>query len=581
MARKKRARSRNFSQQVCNKMKRAKGEEYKSRNGEIKSAKVFQHVDCGCGLKCFLRVSFDERKALFEEFHKIGDVTNQKLFILGMTTLQEIVRKQGKNIRKRTGNVLYVLRSVIPDSTLKEKVCLTFFSNTFMVNTRTIQRWSKIRQPSKLIHQNRGKPSSRKIDYPDVMEFINSYELYESHYCRAKHENKKYLPPNYTIRRFYEDYTSHCNLKGKVPTVTEEKFYDIIQYETEISIHVPLQDTCASCDKLKVQIQHAKDAGKRNKLNAQKKEHLTDVDIVKHQFDLDKEKADDEYFVYTFDLQKMLVLPILSTSVAYYKRNFNLYNLGVHPFPKNEDTSMFVWSEVEGSKGAEEIPSCLIKFLKEHAASASHIVSYSDRAGGQNRNIKIVLAFLRLLADPTMKVETIDLKYLISGHSRLPNDRDFALIERKIKQHSAIFLPSHYIDIIKSARNESFKVYSMTREDFRTTKELEGSITNRRISKSKTVVNWMNFAWIRLEKDHPFQIKFKKNFMDEDFSIIDITKRGNNLKNLFEVIPSLLYPNERRITAAKKKDLLDLLPYIPVEYHNFYENLGSLDNDEE
>ena len=112
----------------------------------------------------------------------------------------------------------------------------------------------------------------------------------------------------------------------------------------------------------------------------------------------------------------MLILPVLTTSVAYYKQKFNLYNLGVHPFPNNQDTSMFIWSEIEGSKGPEEISSCLVKFLKDHASSASHIVSYSDRAGGQNRNIKIILALLRLLSDPTMQAEIIDVKYLISGH---------------------------------------------------------------------------------------------------------------------------------------------------------------------
>ena len=150
--------------------------------------------------------------------------------------------------------------------------------------------------------------------------------------------------------------------------------------------------TCAECDKLKVQIQHAKNEGKRNKLIAQKDAHLKDVENVKRLFDSDKERADDDYFVYTFDLQKVLILPVLTTSVAYYKQKFNLYNLGVHPFPNNQDMSMFIWSEIEGAKGPEEISSCLVKFLKDHASSASHIVSYSDRAGGQNRNIKIILA---------------------------------------------------------------------------------------------------------------------------------------------------------------------------------------------
>ena len=143
----------------------------------------------------------------------------------------------------------------------------------------------------------------------------------------------------------------------------------------------------------------------------------------------------------------------------------------------------------------------------------------------------------------------------------MPNDRDFALIERKIKLQSEIFLPSNSIDIIKSTRNEEFKVNSMSRQDFFSTKKLESSITNRRVTINKT--------WIRLEKQHPFQRKFKNSFLDEDFSVIDISKRGNELINLFQVIPNLSYPNERCISSAKKKDILDLLQYIPVEFHSF------------
>ena len=80
MAGKKRLRNRNLSKQAVNKLKRAKGEEYESRNGEIKSAKIFNNCNCGCESNCLAKVSYEEREALFKEYHKIGDVTSQKKF---------------------------------------------------------------------------------------------------------------------------------------------------------------------------------------------------------------------------------------------------------------------------------------------------------------------------------------------------------------------------------------------------------------------------------------------------------------------------------------------------------------------
>ena len=52
----------------------------------------------------------------------------------------------------------------------------------------------------------------------------------------------------------------------------------------------------------------------------------------------------DYYFSFAFDLQKALPYPKLTTSVAYYKRNMYVLNLGIHNF-HNDDIYMYVWDE--------------------------------------------------------------------------------------------------------------------------------------------------------------------------------------------------------------------------------------------
>ena len=93
---------------------------------------------------------------------------------------------------------------------------------------------------------------------------------------------------------------------------------------------------------------------------------------------------------------------------------------------------MFVWPETEGSRGSQEISSCLIKYIKSYAANFEKI-TYSDSCTGQNRNIKTFLSLLKLVQSTEFKAESIDMKFLISGHSYLSNDLDFAIIESKSK----------------------------------------------------------------------------------------------------------------------------------------------------
>lgn len=59
--------------------------------------------------------------------------------------------------------------------------------------------------------------------------------------------------------------------------------------------------------------------------------HLRKAETARNSLrqDTEKSKKDSTYYVMTFDLEKALPFPILTTSVAYYKRNMYVYNLGV------------------------------------------------------------------------------------------------------------------------------------------------------------------------------------------------------------------------------------------------------------
>lgn len=93
----------------------------------------------------------------------------------------------------------------------------------------------------------------------------------------------------------------------------------------------------------------------------------------------------------TYDLEKALPLPRIPTNIVFYKRQLWVYNAGIH-VGSNDQGYCNIWVEGEAGRGAQEVGSCLIKFIKNHLRDGvEKLVLWSDCCGGQNRNIKIVL----------------------------------------------------------------------------------------------------------------------------------------------------------------------------------------------
>jgi len=94
---------------------------------------------------------------------------------------------------------------------------------------------------------------------------------------------------------------------------------------------------------------------------------------------------------------------------------------------------------------------------------------------GQNRNLQMALMWLRVVQSLENNIEIIDHKFLISGHSYLPNDADFGIIEMALRKKN--FLYTHYYDIIKQCRQHNkFILHEMKRENFVSTKNLQNAI---------------------------------------------------------------------------------------------------------
>ena len=211
----------------------------------------------------------------------------------------------------------------------------------------------------------------------------------------------------------------------------------------------------------------------------------------------------------TFDLEQSLPTPVLTTNVAFYKRQLWTYNVGIHN-GKTGSACMHMFHEGTASRGSHEIGSCLLKHLREMNTDATHLILYSDSCGGQNRNIFIVCLLLHIVCSREFTISLIDQKFMVSGHSYLPNDRDFGSVETARRRTQHLYVPQHWYELVRKARHANpFQVCEMETSDFVSLHGLKAAVVNRKKNVAGQKVEWLNIRWIRVTKDKPLQFSYK------------------------------------------------------------------------
>ena len=169
-----------------------------------------------------------------------------------------------------------------------------------------------------------------------------------------------------------------------------------------------------------------------------------------------------------------------------------------------------MWNESVASRGSHEVGSCIISHIKEMQTDATRLILYSDACGGQNRNIYLVCLWLHVVASDEYSFTEIDHKFMISGHSYLPNDHDFGHIEQSSKTTMQIYVPDDWENVVRQARRKNpFTVSRMNREDFISLKPLKDAIVNRKVNTHGAKVEWLKIHWIATNKEQPLQFRYR------------------------------------------------------------------------
>ena len=273
--------------------------------------------------------------------------------------------------------------------------------------------------------------------------------------------------------------------------------------------HSPKTDTCKTCDSLQTRIAAAT-TGEKTSLEGELMLHQCRAERAYQQLKEDAAmcKAKDSVVMVTFDLQQSLPTPKISTNIVFYKRQMWTYNFGVHDC-SNDKGFMYMWPESIALRGSKEVISCLNKHLQK-PSSATELIVFSDACGGQNRNINVALYWIHVVCSPKYSYTTVNHKFMVSGHSYLPNDRDFGSIEKANRKQQHVYIPEEWCKLVESCRRKNpFNVTRMDTKDFVSTSNHRTHIVYRKVNTAKEKVEWLKIRWMQFNNDTPFQIRYR------------------------------------------------------------------------
>ena len=549
-------------------------------------------IGCKCAYNC-RSIDDTERERLFREFYKLKSHDVQNKYLFGLICKQPIKRKR-RSASLRSHSIVYRVRL---GNGSHVQVCKKTFCDLHAITKRRIEILSgKLSAGVLLATDGRGKHSNRphaiQSEVKDgIREHIRSFPKRTSHYSRSDNSKRAYLAENLSISRMYRLYLDkhepQIKESGAKPQVKEWLYRKIFNEEFNLSFGYPRSDTCETCDEMHIAIKAAKTDQEREPLQSDLAAHQEKASQGYQSLRNDTEyaKGSDDCIVLTFDLMQNLPVPTLTHSSMFYQRQMWEYNFGIHDCTSGTAT-MCMWSESTAARGADEICSALSQYVSHLPSGISRLICFSDSCYGQNKNFLIICFWNWLILQGRFK--QIDHKYLVRGHTYLPNDRDFSHIEKR-KSTAKIFLPSHWETVVREACvTKPFIVNAMDSSAFLDFSLLLSQFTHRKKDANKKPVLISKAVWFNLGEAiepgetnatpviHTNQVWIRYTYSSEEpWSKVSLLKGRQKKQPSKSLCFPSKYPHGRPLKPSKIDDLQKMVPFLPVEYRQFYIDLAS------
>lgn len=529
-----------------------------------------------CGVKRLDTVDID---LFFKNIYKNTTKNDQDRYILKFIDASKPSRlrrtKDPTTRKERFTNFYFILTT----NGEKIKVCQKSFESITCYTRDRLNRLSRnfctsLESPL----DKRGGDRSKEEDHSvkdSIIQHITSFKCQKSHYQR-KDTGRCYLQSDLSVKKMWNDWVTRRRTNG-LKEASLSKYYKVFVNCFNLSIGHPRQDVCSFCTENKLKI---KSVG----LEDEEKKRLS-TSLMLHRLKAKKffellSTKEDGVITVCFDMMQNQPLPKLNVSDVFYCRQVWLYILNFvicsENDQKKENNFVYSWLETQGGRGPNEIISALCNFLKileERYKDQERCLTlrlFSDSCAAQNKNQFLIAVLLNFVNISTVFDKIIHY-YPVRGHSYMPADRTFGVIERVIRKKKEITSPSQYYDIIKDYC--TIKIYG---KDFTFNNFKE---TVKPIMKSTMPFKTTEQKVITYKKGHFSSVGVSSTYLGTPVNSV-ITKKNRSVKHLLSRLKEL--PTTSHVKEEKKKDIAKLLKFVNITDDNtksFYDSVLGLGAD--
>ena len=220
-------------------------------------------------------------------------------------------------------------------------------------------------------------------------------------------------------------------------------YYNIFNYEFNISFVYRRTDICDTCEKQQAEIKEAElsqDKEKTKSLKIQHELHVRKADVFYVQTSAVSENAkalgdNCDTAVIAIDFQNNLPIPLTGVSQEYYKKQLWLHNFCIHDNVNNCAT-MYIYAEHYAAKRPNEVILCLNHYITGLPARITKLHIFADNCFSQNKN-RYLITYLHVISNCLL--HKIYVHFPLPGHSRMPCDRDFGRIKKRDAERTRLF----------------------------------------------------------------------------------------------------------------------------------------------
>jgi len=428
-----------------------------------------QNKSCQCG-SCFDTIfsspSFDKLRHFKRELNFLS-TKEQEMYMLTLLqearqpSLSQLVRPR----RKDNNRVRLTLKyHVYPFG----RVCRSVFRNLFDISDNKLRNFLRHLQrhdfPHPRCHGNTEHLPKHTLPVRErtcVEDWIKNFatRVGEPNWRTISAESDLhliFLPACYTISLLYnlclEEIGLHIDL-----SFSKSTFYSIFRSTAckHIRINSPRSDMCDTCDLLKntlISIAHQHKENEETPLPPPElTNHLTLARAAREDYKTDQKRArKGEISHFSFDYSQNLALPQKADQPGsfYFFSLRNIYLFGITDESCNHQMNYLI-DESSSAKGSNEVISMISHFLSSlPEGKRTHLVFNADNCVGQNKNNTMVKFFLwQCLMGYS---QTIEVKFMIKGHTHFGPDSHFSYIKKRYRRSNA-FSVEHLEGIIRTS----------------------------------------------------------------------------------------------------------------------------------